>query len=299
MATSEAELPFKHSIVNGLPFPPFLDQKRMGEMKDFGLRQGDLFIATYPKSGTNWARQIVRFILNNGEDDGKILGMPDAIPWLSAIGRMGPPVDLTAVTAAMPSPRAFMDHAPYSMMPGGLPSASPAKYIYIARNPKDVMVSYYYHHLSGKGVYDFSGTWDIFFTLFMNGEVGIGSWFDHVLEWWKHKDDPNVLFLKYEDMHKDHPGAVRAMAEFIGVDLKPDVVDKIVKESTFDRMKANPNTNFSFVPPTMFAIKEINPFVRKGIVGDWKNHFTAEQSAKFDAVYQQKVNGTGLSFDFD
>ena len=225
--------------------------------------------------------------------------MDGSIPWLSAIGRIGPPVDLTAATDAMPSPRAFMDHAPYNMMPGGLPSASPAKYIYIARNPKDVMVSYYYHHLSGKGTHDFSGTWDIFFTLFMNGEVIYGSWFDHVLEWWKHKDDPNVLFLKYEDIRKDHSGAVRAMAEFIGVDLKPDVVDKIVKESTFDRMKANPNTNFSFVPPTMFAIKEINPFVRKGIVGDWKNHFTAEQSAMFDAVYQQKMNGTGLSFDFN
>ena len=49
-----------------------------------------------------------------------------------------------------------------------------------------------------------------------------------MLEWWKHKDDPNVLFLKYEDMKKDHPGAVRAIAEFIGCDLKPDVVDKIV-----------------------------------------------------------------------
>ena len=120
-----------------------------------------------------------------------------------------------------------------------------------------------------------------------------------MLEWWKHKDDPNVLFLKYEDMKKDHPGAVRAIAEFIGCDLKPDVVDKIVKESTIDRMKANPNTNFSWVSLTAYAIKEINPFLRKGIVGDWKNHFTAEQSAKFDAVYQEKMKGTGLSFEFE
>ena len=37
----------------------------------------------------------------------------------------------------------------------------------------------------------------------------------YVQEWWKHKDDPNVLFLKYKDM-KDHLGAVRAIAEFIG-----------------------------------------------------------------------------------
>ena len=252
-----------------------------------------------PKSGTSWTRQIVRLILNNGEDDGKSL---ESIPWLSAVGPHQAWANLATV-AAMSSPppprRPFCDHAPYGMMPGDLPSTSPAKYIYVARNPKDVVVSYYYHHLSGKGRYDFSGTWDIFFNLFLTGKVGFGSWFEHVLEWWKHKDDPNVLFLKYEDMKKDHPGAVRAIAEFIGCDLKPDVVDKIVTESTIDRMKANPNTNFSWVSPTIFAIKEINPFVRKGIVGDWKNHFTAEQSAKFDAVYQEKMKGTGLSFEFE
>ena len=32
--------------------------------------------------------------------------------------------------------------------------------------------------------------------------VAWNAWNDHVLDWWKHKDDPNVLFLKYEDLHK-------------------------------------------------------------------------------------------------
>ena len=29
-----------------------------------------------------------------------------------------------------------------------------------------------------------------------------GSWFDHVLGYWEHRNDDNVLFLKYEDLHK-------------------------------------------------------------------------------------------------
>lgn len=37
------------------------------------------------------------------------------------------------------------------------------------------------------------------FDLFI---VFYGSWFDHVLSWWKHKDDPNILFLKYEEIKK-------------------------------------------------------------------------------------------------
>lgn len=35
--------------------------------------------------------------------------------------------------------------------------------------------------------------------------VGYGSWFEHVQEFWEHRMDSNVLFLKYEDMYKVPP----------------------------------------------------------------------------------------------
>ena len=38
--------------------------------------------------------------------------------------------------------------------------------------------------------------------VFLLCTVGWNLWNDHVLSWWKHRDDPNLLFLKYEDMHK-------------------------------------------------------------------------------------------------
>ena len=71
------------------------------------------------------------------------------------------------------------------MMPGGVePAASPCKYIYVARNPKDVAVSMFYHT---KAIvqYEFNGNWDCFFELFMQGNVDCGMWFNHVLEWWE------------------------------------------------------------------------------------------------------------------
>ena len=39
-------------------------------------------------------------------------------------------------------------------------------------------------------------------------------------------------------------------------------------------------------------------FMRKGEVGDWKNYFTPEQSAEMDKVCPEKLNGSGLEFDF-
>ena len=39
-------------------------------------------------------------------------------------------------------------------------------------------------------------------AVFFKLAVFYGLWNKHVLEWWKHKDDSNVLFLKYEDLKK-------------------------------------------------------------------------------------------------
>ena len=87
---------------------------------------------------------------------------------------------------ALPSPRGIMCHANYEMMAGGDPVKSPAKYIYVARNPKDVAVSYF-HHTKAFKHFQFNEGWDKFFELFMEGKVSRGSWFDHVLGWWDHK----------------------------------------------------------------------------------------------------------------
>ena len=39
-------------------------------------------------------------------------------------------------------------------------------------------------------------------------------------------------------------------------------------------------------------------FLRKGEVGDWKNCFTPEQEARLDAVYEKRMKGSGLDFNF-
>ena len=225
-------------------------------------------------------------INNQGEDDTELLA--ESVPW----------PDMAFIPMKvfneMPSTRIFKSHSPYHMMAGGLPHTSPAKYIYIARNPKDTAVSFYYH-MCGFIYTQYSQLWEHFFRLYMNGTVDYGLWFDHVLEWWKHRDAENILFLKYEDMKKDHRGAVKKIAEFMGYSLKEEVIDTIVEKSTFQNMRDNPAIND-------FLMKFRKPdaaFFRKGVVGDWRGHFTPEQNVKFDAVYAEKMKGSGLDFDLN
>ena len=287
-ATMSAKLP--GNIINGVVFPPFVTQQHMDELKAFPLRLDDVMISCLPKSGTTWLRQITKLIRTNGKENG--VKLPDAVPSIETNSKPFYWVDINNI----PSPRTIKTHAPYQMTPGGLPHTTAAKYIYIARNPKDLAVSFYYH-VRGFKHHHFTGTFGEYLELFIEGKNAYGSWFDHVLGWWKHKDSPNILFIKYEDMKKDTPAVIKKIAEFMGCNLEAEVIKRIAEQTDFGIMKDNPAANFSWM--TADRIPSEPPFMRKGVVGDWKNHFTEEQSAMFDALYSEKMKGSGLDFDFE
>lgn len=86
----------------------------------------------------------------------------------------------------MKSPRGFKTHLPYHLMPGGDPIINKqVKYIYVYRNPKDVAVSLFHHSDAMKYIHDI--VWDEYFEDFISGHVIYGSYFKHLLGWWKHK----------------------------------------------------------------------------------------------------------------
>ena len=109
-------------------------------------------------------------------------------------------------------------------MPGGEPERSIAKYIYVARNPKDTAVSLY-HHAHSMKLYRFNGDWNTFFELFVAGKVNGGVWFKHVLEWWKHKGlylfNPLsvLLFNKYESLQIGITGSILGYLVLYNIDF--------------------------------------------------------------------------------
>jgi hypothetical protein len=170
-------------------------------------------------------------------------------------------------------------------------------------------VSLFYHMAAFKAT-SYSGTWEQFVEHYLAGQVMFGSWWEHVRPWWMHRNSPNILFIKYEDMQRDLTAVIKRVAAFIGVtDLTEAQVESIVQQSTFDEMKKNDKTNI-----TWYARHDNQPpFFRKGVVGsscfalpssandntgDWRSHFTEEQSRQIDAMNHSKLAGTGLEFDY-
>ena len=278
------------NTVNGVLVPYMIKQHDMDKYAaSISLEPSDVWIVTYPKAGTTWSQQIVKLIRNGGESDDKTIDV--SVPWLEANALFK--LDL----ASLPKPRAFKSHFPYELLPCGKPNTTPCKYVYVARNPKDVAVSFYFHYCRGHLIPDANLEWNLFFRNFVYGSLDFGDYFDHVLSWWAHKDDENVLFLTYEEMKKDLPTAVARIANFIQCDVTDDVITKVTEKTSFDVMKNDDTTNYSWAPPEFF--KPGTTFMRKGEVGDWKNYFTPEQSAEMDKICCERLNGSGLEFDFE
>ncbi|XP_051018369.1 sulfotransferase 2A8-like [Acomys russatus] len=95
----------------------------------------------------------------------------------------------------------------------------------------------------------------------------------------------NILLLSYEELKKDTRSAIKKICEFLGKTLEPRELDLVLKNSSFQVMKENMQS------PNRFKIhKEVRePLMRKGIIGDWKNHFTVAQAEKFDKIFQEKM----------
>ncbi len=231
----------------------------------YQARAADVLISTYPKCGTTWMQNIVWLILNRGEPLAVTTKMTDVIPHLEEVGR--------AFVEALPEPRVIKTHLPFGLCP----RHPEMKVIYVTRNPFDCAVSFYHHTRGFPRHYDFSeGTFDDYFECFVAGEVDFGDYFDNIGSWLDEIDAPNCLFLTYEQMKADPRAAVVAVGEFLGPQLGAAVgddaaLDRIVAHSSFDAMRKDQLRWASKRPDDM------PEFVRKGVIGDWANHFSSAQ----------------------
>ena len=272
----------------GIPLVIGVPAARIAEQRDrCVIRPDDVFIATYPKSGTAWVQQILKLAANNGVEPN--IDIDVFAPWHEHMS--------LEEMDAMPSPRVFKSHLPYQLMPGGGdPANTKGKYIYLIRNPKDVAVSLF-RYMEWIVPPLHRSPWDTYISdRYMKGNLYYGPFYNHVLKWWAHRAAPNILILTYEQMKRNPRTAVTSITSFLGYSLTDEVIDKIVIDTSFDKMKSNKFANTDYMAATAFS--EGSGHLRKGIIGDWRNVFTSEQSAMMDALVKEKFAGSGLVFDY-
>ncbi|KAM4631670.1 sulfotransferase 1C2-like isoform 1-T7 [Discoglossus pictus] len=278
--------------ISGVP----LDQNTCDTWSDiwkFQAHPEDLLVAAYPKAGITWMQEIVDMICHGG-DAVKCKRAPtyDRHPFIEAVAPKPVPSGLQ-LAEAMEPPRILKTHLPIQLLPPSFWEQD-CKVIYVARNAKDSMVSYFHFQRMNKGLPD-PGDWGSYFSAFVSGEVPWGSWFDHVIGWWKAKQHHQILFIFYEDMIQDPRHQIKNVITFLGKDPSEELLEKIYQNTSFQAMKENPMANYSTIP-TFVMDHSISPFMRKGTVGDWKNHFLVSQNEIFEEEYKRRMDGTDLVF---
>ncbi|XP_077982727.1 amine sulfotransferase-like [Glandiceps talaboti] len=280
--------------------------------RGFEVRDDDVFLITYAKSGTTWFKEILSLVLNGGDVD-SIKDIPPDVraPYLEFIlsvdtnpilrkineGHMVPPdFDLDKMT----SPRLLTTHLNYDELPKQLATKKP-KIVYVARNPKDMLVSF---HNFAKVMPSVAGKkydlFDEFLDDFYDGKLeGIHGWHTHVLHWWERRHEDNVIFLKYEDVKQDFNGTIRKLADFLGVDLDGEATQRVADHCSIESMKKNPQAQKAHFMEKFGIDQQSSPFVRKGKVGGWKDIFTVAQNERFDQLYEEWMKGSDLEFTFE
>jgi len=248
---------------------------------DYIPRPEDIFIVSYPRSGTTWMQMILYQLSTDGNMD--FMHISEVCPWFDRMLLFN--IMNGDDLEKLPSPRIFKSHLPYKWIPRG-----PCKYIYIARDGKDVAVSYfhfYQSHLNFKG--NFS---EFFDQYFMRGKVQYGSWFKHVSEWKKHEKDPDVLVLQYEDLVNDLQSTLTRIIEFCEFDVPKERMPEIMERSSFAFMKKYEN-KFDHISAIIWekGYKQ-HSFIRKGKSGSGREYFTNEQKGLFNKeLIKYQING--------
>uniref|UniRef100_A0A8B9DLM5 Sulfotransferase n=1 Tax=Anser cygnoides TaxID=8845 RepID=A0A8B9DLM5_ANSCY len=242
-------IPFYKSFIEGWP-----------QVEAFQARHDDLLIATYPKSGTTWLSEILDMIYHDGDvEKCRRDAIFNRVPFLEMKAPKIPSgVDLLEKT---PSPRLVKTHLPVQLLPASFQEKD-CKVIYMARNPKDVVISYYYFYQMAK-IHPDPGTLAEFLETFMNGKVAYGSWYEHVRGWWEKRQEKRLLYLFYEDMKKDPRREVQKILQFLGKEVPEETVARILHHTSFQEMKKNPAANYETMPSSLMD-HSLSPFMRKG-----------------------------------
>jgi aryl sulfotransferase len=255
---------------------------------DFHYRDDDIIITSYAKSGTTWLQQIVGQLLFDGDPD---LDVAALSPWVDL--HWPPKAEKFALLEQQQHRRFLKTHLP----PDALAFSPQVKYIYIARDGRDVAWSLYNHYANrdlawGREMAEKAGVSPLpniptsalgFFHNWLEKE-GYPFWpyWENISGWWKIKDLANVHFIHYANLKHDLPLEIERIAQFLDIPKPEDEIwQAIVHHCSFEYMKDNAE---QFAPMAGRAWKGgAKTFIYKGVNQRWKDILSAEDIHRYEA----------------
>ena len=285
------ELPVRKRAATLDEFAAANDQRRervqMKARRPFQPLPTDIFIATFLKCGTAWMQQIVHGLRTRGSMD--FDDISNVVPFFEMASERGIDLDMPQVA----EPRAFKTHLRWESVPQG------ARYIGVIRHPGDALVSWY-HSMNGLHFEkDAISPDDLIRRIVINGPGGPwGQYWEHLRSWWSQHENKEVLFLCFEDIKRDLAGAVRRVAQFMGLDADGALLELVTRQTSFDYMKQHEGKfNGKSVQKAIdqqrgLRSEENLVKIRSGRIGDRNRELSGETQNALDAIWKREIEET-------
>ena len=265
------------------------DSTRWNSVK---LRDDDIIVATWGKTGTTLTQQIVFQLISRGAEG---VGH-NASPWVDSRAA-GPVREMAAMLDAQTHRRFMKTHLPVD----AVPFRPTINYICICRDARDVIWSLYNHVKSfTRAFYRYlnsvEGPWprrepvdmDVR-TFYLNwltrGDIeglDMPPFWSHVQGWWDQRHLPNVLLLHYSNLIADLPSEMRRIAQFLQIAIDEAVFPQQVAHCGIDYMREESRKTLAYL--SVGFENGADSFFNKGTNGRWRDVLSEEEIARCDEV---------------
>jgi aryl sulfotransferase len=262
-------------------------------------RPDDIVITTSLKAGTTWTQRIVSLLVFQTRE------LPNTLHWVSPwpdCRFIGGSAEMQVIVESVEHRRFLKSHLPLD----GLPYRESTKYVYVARDTRDVFMSAWNHIRaytplmremlnSGENapaepflelpedIREFWRTWITRGTYPWEHD-GFPFWshHHHARSYWDYRHLPNILFVHYNDLKADLDGEMRRIARFLEIEVPEAKWPMLVDAATFASMKRDS----ALLGSEMGMIFEggADRFLYKGTNDRWRDVLTADDLALYEAA---------------
>ncbi|SFB05997.1 Sulfotransferase domain-containing protein [Lentibacillus halodurans] len=243
----------------------------MSTDRTYTCQEDDICLVAYPKSGNNFLLFLVAMLLYRKKMD-----------WATK-GKMIQNVSSEPIEN-LPPPHLVWSHDSYD--------PSYPKVIYLVRDPRDVVISYFHHF---QKYYGESRDFDEFFEVFMEGGIGPGMWDANIESWLDNQEKVKngFLLVKYEDLLENPSKEAKRIIRFLNLDRSEQEINEAVSWASFDNMKALEQKQHSHLNHNSPFVNQNIPFVREGKANKWKSVLSKAQQQQINQTFDKTLSRLG------
>ncbi len=251
------------------------------------LRPTDVFLVGHPKSGNTWLAYMLG-IVSQGENH-DVVNLKNVSQFIPTVHTAEEKI---SESEHLKSPRVFRNEGPSF-------ADDYPKTIYIVRDPRAVLLSYYHHWLHTDS--QDHGTLEAFideilqYGCIRRWDPWLIGWDAQVQEWKARAKRQAVKIVRYEDLIENRKQVFQEVVDFCEMPCDEELFGLAVERGEFQSMRKVEQQHGaeSYPGEEGNAKEEKGFFVRKGVVDSWKEEMPLNVVQKIETKFQRTMQDLG------